>query len=650
MAYEQLKAAIKALADVCDGANEKDGYGFNGTDANFGHFLAGTDTWKHEWAVKARKMIHKYHNQLGRYGIDESVIPAVKDDTPRDKPRFTLTLADLECLELSEPVLIRKLNKWVSNYDHPLPDGFWDLWKAQKDVLKAAGWSVSQYQGYWQLAKWYSENPNAPAAPEPVIEVIPAAPISTDFSVIDSSLLFPYQLENAKACVQSVRKNGRFLNTSKVGAGKTFITLVACQQLGLKPFIVCPVPVRPGWIRSIKQLGMESYGVVNYETLRLGKYYVTETNKKGIEKEKRVECPYFSVVNNENKGKFESKKIMTWNLPADAIVIFDEAHYCKNRGTLNTQLMISIPEGVKCIALSATIAEGSLKMVGVGKILGCYKEPWEFYRFAQQYGARKECVARGVEAWVDRSSPKDLVRLKTDLGDKLHGIDTNDLRSKGLFPQTKIIADTFDFGDATKNIAAAYEALFEKMQDLRKTREYYRLLAEDTHLQCAQKEMQEVELAKIPTIVQMAQDFEEEGYSVAIFVNYTETLTQLSAALETDCLIYGGLNAERKEANRLAFEKNTQHFIICNSAAAGIGIDLHDKYHERPRISLISPNYSAQVLQQVLGRIDRAGGTATTQYILFAAGTIEEEAADAARKKIAKMEGLNQGINDFHLF
>jgi hypothetical protein len=105
-----------------------------------------------------------------------------------------------------------------------------------------------------------------------------------------------------------------------------------------------------------------------------------------------------------------------------------------------------------------------------------------------------------------------------------------------------------------------------------------------------------------------------------------------------------------KEANRLNFENNKSNVIVCNAAAAGIGIDLHDKYHVRPRISLISPNYSAQIMQQVLGRIDRANGTATTQYILFAANTIEEEAADAARRKLANMEALNQGVSDFQLF
>jgi hypothetical protein len=642
MAYEDLKLAITSLAEVCDGAHEKDGCGFNGSDSRFGHFLAGQTQWKLQWAVKAHEILRKYSKQLEGFGIHY---------TDLQKPIFEeiqspkLTIGDLEALEWSEPKFIAKLNKNVQ--EAALPNGFWDFWKASKEMIKAAGFSCSQYLGCWQLTRWSTPLITLEATPEPESQ---PEPISEDYSIIEQSLLYPYQHENAKATVAAIRKYGHFLNTSKVGAGKTFITLVACQQLGLKPFIVCPVPVRPGWIRSLKQLGMDSYGVVNYETLRLGKYYISETNKKGILKEKRVECPYFVVAENEKKGQYEPKKIMTWNLPANAILIFDEAHSCKNRNTQNTQIMTSVPNSVKCIMLSATIAESSLKMVGVGKVLQLYNEPWEFYTFAQKYGARKESVARGTMAWVDHSSPRDMMRLREDLGDKLHGIDTNELRVKGLFPQTKIVADTFDFGEATSVIQAAYESLFEKMGELRNTRTTMKLASIDAHLQVAQKEMQEVELAKIPTIVKMAQDHMDEGFSVAIFVNYTETLKQLCNVLETNCCIYGEISAEEKEANRLSFENNQAHVIICNSAAAGIGIDLHDKYHQRSRISLISPNYSGQVMQQVLGRVDRAGGSATTQYILFAANTIEEEAASASRAKIANMEALNQGIDNFSLF
>lgn len=644
MAYEDLKLAIKALADVCDGAHEKDGCGFNGSDTRFGHFLASKGQWKLAWAVKAYEILRKYSKQLEGFGIQYKDLqkPIFEEIT---SPK--LTLGDLEAFDWSEPKYLPKINKNVQTCLSQLPSNFRIFWSEHKEEYSKLGFGWSSYTGEWLFVRYTTPLIQIAAEPETIIV---KEPIAEDYSIIEKSLLYPYQHENCKTTVNSIRKYGHFLNTSKVGAGKTFITLVACQQLGLKPFVVCPVPVRPGWIRSIKQLGMESYGVVNYETLRLGKYYISETNKKGIVKEKRVECPYFTVEENPVKGQYEPKKKMTWKLPSDAILIFDEAHSCKNRNTQNTQIMTSVPSHVKCIMLSATIAESSLKMVGVGKVLQLYNEPWEFYTFAQKYGARKEQVSRYQSAWVDHSSPRDMMRLREDLGDKLHGIDTNELRAKGLFPQTKIVADTFDFGEATSVIQAAYEALFEKMGELRTTRNYMKLQAIDAHLQVAQKELQEVELAKIPTIIKMAEEHVDEGFSVAIFVNYTETLKQLCNALGTNCCIYGEISAEQKEANRLNFENNKEHIIICNSAAAGIGIDLHDKYQIRPRISLISPNYSGQIMQQVLGRVDRAGGSATTQYILFAANTIEEEAADASRAKIANMEALNQGVDNFSLF
>lgn len=56
---------LRMLAGVCDGAAEKDDMGFNGLDAPFGHNLAAQASLSAKQAIAARKMIKKYHRQLG---------------------------------------------------------------------------------------------------------------------------------------------------------------------------------------------------------------------------------------------------------------------------------------------------------------------------------------------------------------------------------------------------------------------------------------------------------------------------------------------------------------------------------------------------------------------------------------------------------
>ena len=74
MTPEQIDAVmlgLRILAGMCDGAREKDGVGFNGLDTGFGHALAARQTLTPRQALVAKKMIVKYHRQLGQELINQ---------------------------------------------------------------------------------------------------------------------------------------------------------------------------------------------------------------------------------------------------------------------------------------------------------------------------------------------------------------------------------------------------------------------------------------------------------------------------------------------------------------------------------------------------------------------------------------------------
>jgi hypothetical protein len=82
--------------------------------------------------------------------------------------------------------------------------------------------------------------------------------------------------------------------------------------------------------------------------------------------------------------------------------------------------------------------------------------------------------------------------------------------------------------------------------------------------------------------------------------------------------------------------------MICNIAAGGVGVSLHDLNGNFPRASIVSPNYSAYQLVQALGRVWRQGGlTKSYQRIVFAAGTIEEQACRRVQFRINNLSTLN---------
>lgn len=93
-----------------------------------------------------------------------------------------------------------------------------------------------------------------------------------------------------------------------------------------------------------------------------------------------------------------------------------------------------------------------------------------------------------------------------------------------------------------------------------------------------------------------------------------------------------------------AFQANTKRVIVCNMAAGGVGISLHDIHGNHERVSIISPSYSAIQFVQALGRIHRAQGkTPCSQYIVYCAGTIEEEIAVKVGEKLGNLDALNDG-------
>ena len=84
--------------------------------------------------------------------------------------------------------------------------------------------------------------------------------------------------------------------------------------------------------------------------------------------------------------------------------------------------------------------------------------------------------------------------------------------------------------------------------------------------------------------------------------------------------------------------------IICNIQSGGTGISLHDTNGNHPRISLISPTWSAQDLLQVLGRIHRAmAKTNSIQKIIFCKGTFDENIGYILKNKINNILMLNNG-------
>jgi Mimiviridae putative ATP-dependent RNA helicase len=438
--------------------------------------------------------------------------------------------------------------------------------------------------------------------------------------------LFSYQIGNVNNIIRILKENNSVLDASDTGTGKTYTAIAACAELKLRPIIICPRSVMFTWKSVSKIFNVEPFFIVNYETLKFGKYY----NKKG----NRVKCPFLIY----NKNEEDIFKTYSWtSLPKKEklIFIFDEVHKCTNFDTFNGQLLLSAKNtDLPIMILSATLADKPEKIKMFAYVLNFIDK-----QNAEKLKLTFDQYMKVIDRWLDRDSTP-MVRIH----DTLYPDRGTRMRIDALgkaFPENQVIPLPYNIKKQDeKEIQKEYEKIAELLDELKEKKR------KDTGniLVKVLRSHQKIELLKIPLFIELTRDFNNEGKSVVIFVNFTNTLKTLAKFLNTRCLIYGEQTSEERDININDFQNNTEKIIVCNIKAGAVGISLHDLYGGHPRISLISPTFNSTDLIQAIGRIHRAGSKSKAlQRIVYIANTVEEQIADKLEKKIKNLNNLNNG-------
>jgi len=431
------------------------------------------------------------------------------------------------------------------------------------------------------------------------------------------TLLLPYQRAHADRIADALERLRVALDSSDMGTGKTFVGAATAARLGLRLAVVAPKAVLPSWKKVAALFGVEVVGIHNYEAVKLG---------------------------NTGLGRFESGEFR-WSLTPDTLLVFDEVQRCKARDSQNAKLLIAARrQQVRTLLCSATAASNPLEMRAVGFAVGLHRLhnywPW----------ARAHGVHRGRFGMEFDGGPEDIARIHCRLFTDLRAGSRMRIAEIPDFPPTLIIAEPVDTG-REREIQAVYDQLNMDLNRAVATNDHQRKeeIAEEleataaNHLTIQLRARQDVERLKLDTLAAMATDAVAEGMAVAIFVNFDESIDGLAEALATDCIIRGGQSAGVREEAIRRFQSNEEAIIVCNIRAGGVGVSLHDPTGVKPRLSLISPTFSAQDLRQALGRVHRSGGAHSIQKIVFASGTVEEHACAAVEAKLACIDTLNDG-------
>ena len=427
-----------------------------------------------------------------------------------------------------------------------------------------------------------------------------------------------WQVPLAEHQTRVLRTERCMLSACHTGSGKTYLATQTIRDLGMPTLVVCPKIAISQWNGVID--GMDARrnvtGVVNPERLVASKNNPWYRNDQG------------------------------WLLEGDVprLLVFDEVHRGASGPDSKTTLALARwcnrahPDN-KVLAMSATPFETPMKMRAIGYLMGFHRfTEQSFYEWCRRYGCGYRDVGWGrtrrriFEFTRDRTRADAIMRtLRHEMGDRFMTVGPDEIPG---FPDEVKEVVLVDLAKRDHDaLVRAYAEMPERIQHM----------SEDDMVKMLRLR-QQAEFCKAETMAQMACDLVEDGNSVFLMLNYTSSRERAEEYLRKKGVeyanIYGGQRESERQRGIDRFQANEVHVMVGMAAACSVALSLHDERHERPRVSLISPGYSASEFSQGLGRIRRVGGTTAVQKIVIAAGSVEERVGRAIERKMANLAAL----------
>ena len=222
---------------------------------------------------------------------------------------------------------------------------------------------------------------------------------ATGLSTRTSERLLAYQRGHTETlgCILEERRIA--FDLSPPGTGKTYCAAALCYDLAVKPVIVCPKSSMFTWRRICAQFEVEPLAIVNYETLCDGKVYTDEL----LTRRRRVD---WLQVRGTGMDRYQ------WSMDAGHLIIFDEAHYCRNSATDNGALLIGASKSEAFVlCLSATLSEAKEDFKTLLYLIGHIGGPSEYRRVVRSWEPNVAARFRRLfQPWCSRMKWEEAVR------------------------------------------------------------------------------------------------------------------------------------------------------------------------------------------------------------------------------------------------
>ena len=480
-------------------------------------------------------------------------------------------------------------------------------------------------------------------------------------------ILRPHQVAPSNDLSSILGRYQAAVDFSDCGVGKTYVATSVIKKLNLPTLVVGPKISEAGWRRAAEAFD-DKVTYLGYEKLatgrtplgqwqhqppagkRNGELFVCQSCQREVDFDNYTPCychpiGAHCIVIKKKPWKY-GRFLFS---PAVKMIVFDEVHRCSGLDSLNAEMLIAARrQGIKILGLSATAANSPLQMRALGYALDLHtlteSAGCSFWRWARHYGCEMDQTFGGFRWNVGKDEQREIMaRLNAEIiparGVRVRCDDIPD------FPKLDVEAELYTVEDP-EELSRLFKELQEAMERHNKTRATDR--DPEGPLTKMLRARQKIELLKTPIVMELAQDYLAKGYSVPIFVNYSETVELLRKKLGFP-VIDGSVVGEARNKILDAFKRDEHRGLIVNIMAGGVSVDMQDVRGIFPRMGLVMPNPSAIAMLQVFGRLRRDGGKSIAHYrVILADKTVETKVHRAFNRHRNNLQALNDGdLNPF---
>lgn len=519
--------------------------------------------------------------------------------------------------------------------------------------------------------------------------------VSTNFEeIIDNDLepvkierlkIYPWQRKWYNKIKEILENHYCYVDNSPTGVGKTFMSLYVAIKRNLPIVVIGPATLEEDWKEYALNYGAKLISYISYHSLagKMGK----PIKHDFLLREDRV-------MTTESGQKY----VITDYHPTDYLLnlidegtffIFDEIQNAKNESTFfkavaafSHSIKVNIYPNCKTIAafMSATPIVKESEVRRLLKVMGVITKERLYYI----HPVTKRPIPDGFKEVVNFAKKYDLNKTLDIL--ERNSINTPDaiinltwmifvkvlkphmvgamVAPASAFPEGALLDAKNGFYNISAHGGAHMQKAVKKLEKFisfepNSETMNVNVFQNKGKLAELQTIMHELEKPRLEIYARLANLYLNENLKrkVIIFVSYDDSVTTLKWMLQNynPVIMTGKTLIKKRKIIKDTFNNDLScRLMIANFKVGGVGLSLHDKVGDAPRVILLTPNYYLINLHQAAGRIYRMGlKSLATVRMVYAKGTglIENTILDnIARKTSTLKEGIDETAANCTLF